>query len=143
MNPFGQVMDWETLKKSGNEPYCGTMSPEICHHLVRDLQSPSGKGTGKIKNLQLRLYLILNSISGAQLFATRVKKSENWIVDETNVRKLPFDTNRIGTEPVQRTQNHGTVPKLSPNLPPSSFIDRGRVEHAHKLNEIQVRSRTS
>lgn len=43
-----------------------TISPEICHDLVKDLNSPVGKG--------------------AELFAKRKKKSEEWVVDEEKVR---------------------------------------------------------
>ncbi|XP_054711148.1 uncharacterized protein LOC129220741 [Uloborus diversus] len=44
------------------------MSPEVCHDIVKDLNSPTGKG--------------------AQLFAKRKKKSEEWVVDDQKVRHL-------------------------------------------------------
>lgn len=45
-----------------------TISPEVCHDIVKDLNSPTGRG--------------------GLLFAKRKKKSEEWIVDEEKVKHL-------------------------------------------------------
>ncbi|ODN06384.1 hypothetical protein Ocin01_00266, partial [Orchesella cincta] len=119
MNPRGHVQDWTILKQSGVYSEPSALSPEICHDIVKDLHSPSGKG--------------------AQMFAKRRKKSEGWIVDETNVRRSSTEIVTGGTAyspSYPRPQN--PQPK-QPNLPPASLIDRTRVEHAQRLNEIQER----
>lgn len=60
------VIDLEHLLKEGIEIVKhDTMSPEICHNLVKDLNSPTGKGS--------------------ELFAKRKKKSEEWVVDDEKV----------------------------------------------------------
>lgn len=61
--------DAMTLKSSGhNISEHNVVSPDICHDLVRDLESPVGKG--------------------AALFAKRKKKSSEWVVDEEKVKNL-------------------------------------------------------
>lgn len=46
MDPRGQVQDLWSLQKQGVslDPACGALSPEVCFHLVRDLNAPKGKG---------------------------------------------------------------------------------------------------
>ncbi|GIY60154.1 uncharacterized protein CDAR_39132 [Caerostris darwini] len=61
------------------------VSPEVCHGLVKDLQSPVGKG--------------------AALFAKRKKKSEEWIVDEEKVKALLKQNERKIT-PVSQTPTY-------------------------------------
>lgn len=48
MNPRGKVQDWHTFKSTGMYNEHEALSPEICHDIVRDLQSPKGKGRYKI-----------------------------------------------------------------------------------------------
>ncbi|XP_024082405.1 uncharacterized protein LOC106663962 isoform X2 [Cimex lectularius] len=105
MNPRGQVQDITTLRKQGMtiEP---PMSPEVCFDLVRDLNAPRGKG--------------------AELFAKRRKKSEKWIVDESNVKTVE--------------SYQPPVPNLS-KVPPPSYLKETtqRVENVQKMNQIQER----
>ena len=62
-----QVIDLNYLLKEGVEiVQHDAMSPEICHTIVKDLNSPTGKG--------------------AELFAKRKKKSEEWVVDDEKVK---------------------------------------------------------
>ncbi|CAH1407486.1 unnamed protein product [Nezara viridula] len=104
MNPRGQVQDFSMLKKQGFvvDPLA-PMSPDVCFDLVRDLNAPRGKG--------------------AELFAKRRKKSENWIIDENNV-KTPEATMM--------------QPPLS-KLPPPSYLQGSaqRAENVQKMNQIQ------
>jgi len=44
MNPKGHVQDWNQLKQTGIYSEPSALSPEICHDIVKDLHSPSGKG---------------------------------------------------------------------------------------------------
>ncbi|CAH0545732.1 unnamed protein product [Brassicogethes aeneus] len=113
MNPHGQIQDLNSLRKQGVciEP---ALSPDVCAEIVKDLNSPKGKG--------------------AELFAKRRKRSEKWIVGETN-----------GT----RAQNIPDIaplptPILSPlpplgNLPTPSYLPETaqRVQHKANLDEIQ------
>ncbi|BES94650.1 Hypothetical protein NTJ_07458 [Nesidiocoris tenuis] len=108
MDPRGKVQDLNSLRKQGLtiEP---PMSPESCFDIVRDLNAPRGKG--------------------AELFAKRRKRSENWIIDENNVKT---------TETYQTT----TMSQNSLNkLPPPSYLKDSthRVENVQKMNEIQER----
>ncbi|KFM63146.1 hypothetical protein X975_25298, partial [Stegodyphus mimosarum] len=62
-------LDVQALRSSGYViSEHNVVSPEVCHDLVKDLQSPVGKG--------------------AALFAKRKKKSEEWVVDEEKVKTL-------------------------------------------------------
>ncbi|VVC36833.1 Hypothetical protein CINCED_3A020314 [Cinara cedri] len=106
MDPRGQVQDLQTLRKLGEniEP---CLSPEVCFDLVRDLNATKGKG--------------------AALFAKRRKRSENWIVDEHNVKSISpsLSESAVVKQNVNPTNNHqqGTV----------------RAENIQKMNEIQQR----
>ncbi|XP_014283882.1 uncharacterized protein [Halyomorpha halys] len=104
MNPRGQVQDFTMLKKQGFvvDPLA-PMSPDVCFDLVRDLNAPRGKG--------------------AELFAKRRKRSENWIIDENNV-KTPEATM--------------AQPPLS-KLPSPSYLQGSaqRTENVQKMNQIQ------
>lgn len=63
------LLDMKRLRQEGiNIVEHNAVSPEICLDLVKDLNSPTGRG--------------------AQLFAKRKKKSEEWVVDEEKVRQL-------------------------------------------------------
>ncbi|XP_037925806.1 serine protease filzig isoform X2 [Hermetia illucens] len=64
MNPRGQVQDLSSMPHQGFSTDTGLLSPDKCAELVTALHAPKGKG--------------------AELFAKRRKKSEKWIVDETN-----------------------------------------------------------
>ncbi|KAF8771891.1 nucleolar protein dao-5-like isoform X2 [Argiope bruennichi] len=68
-------LDAAALRSSGlsiNEH--NVVSPEVCHGIVKDLQSPVGKG--------------------AALFAKRKKKSEEWVVDEEKVKAMLRENER-------------------------------------------------
>ncbi|KAJ8919944.1 hypothetical protein NQ315_006473 [Exocentrus adspersus] len=113
MNPHGQVQDINSLRKQGYaiEP---ALSPDVCLEIVKDLNSPKGKG--------------------AELFAKRRKRSEKWVVAETNgLREIPIPD----VEPAP-------VPLLSPlppisSFPPPSYLPETaqRIQHKEKLDEIQ------
>ena len=63
------IVDMQRLLKEGVDIVKhDAISPEVCHDLVKDLNSPTGRG--------------------AALFAKRKKKSEEWIVDEEKVKHL-------------------------------------------------------
>jgi len=144
MNPRGQVQDWHQLKQAGIYSEPSALSPEICHDIVKDLHSPSGKGKSCVIILTKVgignvMYWWLCNCVGAQLFAKRRKKSENWVVDETNVRRssTEFSTGSSFSPSYPRPANQPN--RNSPGgMPPASFIDRTRVEHTQKLNQIQV-----
>lgn len=62
--------------------------------------------------------------SGAALFAKRRKKSENWVVDERNVKSIsPSLSEPTITKHGSNNYQQGTV----------------RAENIQKMNEIQVR----
>jgi hypothetical protein len=44
MNPKGQIWDLKSLRNTGMHIEAPQLSPEICSSLVKDLQSPKGKG---------------------------------------------------------------------------------------------------
>lgn len=44
MNPRGQVQDLSTLRKQGYAIEPAALSPDVCMDIVRDLNSPKGKG---------------------------------------------------------------------------------------------------
>lgn len=106
MDPRGQIQDLQTLRKLGEniEP---CLSPEVCFDLVRDLNATKGKG--------------------AALFAKRRKRSENWIVDEHNVKSISPSL----SEPANI--KHG-----SNNLA-NNQQGTLRAENIQKMNEIQQR----
>ncbi|XP_039276957.1 uncharacterized protein LOC111056111 isoform X4 [Nilaparvata lugens] len=124
MDPRGQIQDLSSLRRQGLniEP---ALSPEVCFDLVRDLNSPRGKG--------------------AELFAKRRKKSEKWIVDENNVRTA--STNQMqdiqSNSTYQASSYHqssvGTPTSLK--MPPPSYLKDGaqRNENILRMNEIQER----
>uniref|UniRef100_A0A2S2QPI9 Synaptopodin-2 n=1 Tax=Sipha flava TaxID=143950 RepID=A0A2S2QPI9_9HEMI len=106
MDPRGQVQDLQTLRKLGeNVELC--LSPEVCFDLVRDLNATKGKG--------------------AALFAKRRKRSENWIVDENNVKSISPSL----SEP--------TITKQSSHKVQNYKQGTQRAENIQKMNEIQQR----
>lgn len=68
LDPRHQVDLKRLLKEGIDIVQHNAVSPEICHDLVKDLNSPTGKG--------------------AQLFAKRKKKSVEWVVDAEKVNNL-------------------------------------------------------
>ncbi len=80
MNPRGQVQDWNALKQAGLYSEQSQPSPEICHDIVKgtplliytlyihyttlchtllaDLHSPSGKGNNNIFLISLKLHFL-------------------------------------------------------------------------------------
>lgn len=90
------LVDMKRLLKEGVDIVeHNAVSPEICHDIVKDLNSPTGKG--------------------AQLFAKRKKKSAEWVVDEEKVKALL--QNRQGgyhtSEPLMEPLMHPRVKSLS------------------------------
>lgn len=118
MDPRGQVQDLSTLRRQGINVET-PLSPDLCFDLVRDLNSPSGKG--------------------AELFAKRRRKSEKWVVDESNVR---VSGGSIPQEPQTpcppQTPGGQTATLGTPTLLPS-YLDPGRAQHQARLIEIQQR----
>ena len=49
MDPRGQVQDLNSLRRQGYNIEPGSLSPEVAFDLVRDLNSPKGKGTYMLK----------------------------------------------------------------------------------------------
>lgn len=49
MDPRGQVQDLNSLRRQGFNIEPGSLSPEVAFDLVRDLNSPKGKGMSKLK----------------------------------------------------------------------------------------------
>nr|XP_023013357.1 uncharacterized protein LOC111503310 isoform X1 [Leptinotarsa decemlineata] len=115
MNPHGQVQDLYSLKKQGYNVEPALLSPDVCLEIVKGLNSPKGKG--------------------AELFAKRRKRSEKWVVGETNgTRETPAVAEILPTP----------VPLLSPlpplsNFPPPSYLPETaeRLQHKQKLDGIQ------
>ncbi|XP_015840184.2 uncharacterized protein LOC656988 isoform X4 [Tribolium castaneum] len=113
MNPHGQVQDINSLRKQGYtiEP---ALSPDVCLEIVKDLNSPKGKG--------------------AELFAKRRKRSEKWVVGETNGTR-PSSIPDIALSP---TPILSPLPPIS-SFPPPSYLPETakRIQHKEKLDEIQ------
>ncbi|XP_068153136.1 enolase-phosphatase E1 isoform X5 [Drosophila tropicalis] len=103
MNPRGQMRDYNSLKESINIE-AGLLSPDNCAELITALQLHKGRG--------------------AELFAKRRKKAENWVVDETNA----------GTQSpsgIPDYQQYQPRPTTSPNIVPA-YSDAGK--HRVQLN---------
>ncbi|GJQ76837.1 hypothetical protein Trydic_g15044 [Trypoxylus dichotomus] len=116
MNPHGGVQDITTLRRQGYDIE-SALSPDVCLEIVKDLNSPKGKG--------------------AELFAKRRKRSEKWVVGETNGTKqdnLPD----IAPSPLPP---HAPVTPIPTNLPTPGYTPETtqRMQHNQKLNEIQER----
>ncbi|RZC34090.1 titin-like, partial [Asbolus verrucosus] len=113
MNPHGQIQDINSLRKQGYniEP---ALSPDVCLEIVKDLNSPKGKG--------------------AELFAKRRKRSEKWVVGETNGTR-PTSIPDIAPSP---TPILSPLPPIS-SFPPPSYLPETaqRIQHKEKLDEIQ------
>ncbi|XP_070138444.1 putative leucine-rich repeat-containing protein DDB_G0290503 isoform X4 [Drosophila bipectinata] len=104
MNPNGQVRDYDSLKELINIE-AGLLSPDNCAELITALQLHQGRG--------------------AELFAKRRKKANNWIVDETNAETQCLPS---GIPDYQQNQIR---PATSPNILPA-YSDAGK--HRVQLN---------
>ncbi|XP_034486690.1 uncharacterized protein LOC117791050 isoform X2 [Drosophila innubila] len=103
MNPRGQMRDYNSLKESINIE-TGLLSPDNCAELITALQLQKGRG--------------------AELFAKRRRKAENWVVDETNA----------GTHSpsgIPDFQQYQAKPSTSPSILPA-YSDAGK--HRVQLN---------
>lgn len=135
MNPHGQVQDINSLKKQGLQ-FESALSPDVCAEIVKDLNSPKGKGN--VVHFGNNFCVLRDYFSlGAELFAKRRKRSEKWVVGETTGVKSET-LNDIASTP---------VPILSPlppltasNLPAPSYLPetQQRMQHKEKLDSIQV-----
>lgn len=79
-------------------------------------------------------------VTGAELFAKRRKRSEKWVVGETNgTRQTPL-LPEIPATPVPLVSP--VVPPPINNLPPPSYLPETveRLQHKQKLDGIQVSS---
>ncbi|KAK9880848.1 hypothetical protein WA026_013173 [Henosepilachna vigintioctopunctata] len=115
MNPHGQVQDLNSLKKQGYSIE-SALSPDVCLEIVKDLNSPKGKG--------------------AELFAKRRKRAENWVVGESNGTRDNSKENPVSSPFVASTLS--PVPPLG-SFPSPSYIPETaqRLQHKEKLDEIQ------
>ncbi|XP_066256472.1 uncharacterized protein [Euwallacea similis] len=116
MNPAGQVHDINSLRKQGYT-FETALSPEVCLEIVKGLNSPKGKG--------------------AELFAKRRKRSEKWVVAETNGTRPPSTLPDVITPTPASSLTPFTPPAT--NLPPPSYLPetQQRLAHKEKLDEIQ------
>lgn len=124
MDPRGQVQDLTTSQNCGVNIDSGMLSPDRCAELVTALYAPQGRGKFCLFNLKLvlsNLYFV-----GAELFAKRRKRSEKWIVDETNAA----------------TCSPSGAPGYSP-IPAYTDFGVQRVQQNMKLDQIQVSPRIS
>nr|CAD7400964.1 unnamed protein product [Timema poppensis] len=127
MDPRGQVQDLNSLRKQGYSIEPGAVSPEVVFDLVRDLNSPRGKG--------------------AELFAKRRKKSEKWVVDENTIRQTTSSSSITTSEhlysssstSLQRQLSGTTGSRQSAPVPTYHPDYTKRAEHTQKLMEIQER----
>lgn len=69
MNPDGKLHDWTDLPEEELPEMqvlaAGGVSPDTAHHVVQNLQACKGRG--------------------GELFAKRKKRSDKWVVDESNL----------------------------------------------------------
>lgn len=110
MDPRGQVQNIDTLQRQYEML---PMSPDLCAEVVSALNEAGGKG--------------------AELFAKRRKKSEKWVVDESN-----FSNN------VNSLQQQKSVTPTAhvANVPPAfTEFGQARAQQNIKLNQIQVGGR--
>jgi hypothetical protein len=79
--------------------------------------------------------LLTAQIIGAELFAKRRKRSEKWVVGETNGTR-PSSIPDIAPSP---TPILSPLPPIS-SFPPPSYLPETaqRIQHKEKLDEIQV-----
>ncbi|XP_034670586.1 uncharacterized protein LOC117902987 isoform X6 [Drosophila subobscura] len=104
MNPRGQVRDYNSLKDSINVE-TGLLSPDNCAELITALNLHQGRG--------------------AELFAKRRRKADNWVVDETNAGAQSHPSG------LPDYQQYQPKPVTSPNILPA-YSDAGK--HRVQLN---------
>ncbi|BFG06779.1 uncharacterized protein DMAD_13674 [Drosophila madeirensis] len=104
MNPRGQVRDYNSLKDSINVE-TGLLSPDNCAELITALKLHQGRG--------------------AELFAKRRRKADNWVVDETNAGAQSHPSG------LPDYQHYQPKPATSPNILPA-YSDAGK--HRVQLN---------
>ncbi|XP_017126071.1 uncharacterized protein LOC108145281 isoform X2 [Drosophila elegans] len=104
MNPNGKVRDYNSLKELINVE-TGLLSPDNCAELITALQLHQGRG--------------------AELFAKRRRKADNWIVDETHAGTQNHPSG------IPDYQQYHQKPAISPNILPA-YSDAGK--HRVQLN---------
>ncbi|SPP89048.1 uncharacterized protein LOC117590580 isoform X1 [Drosophila guanche] len=104
MNPRGQVRDYNSLKDSINVE-TGLLSPDNCAELITALKLHQGRG--------------------AELFAKRRRKADNWVVDEINAGAQSHPSG------LPDYQQYQPKPATSPNILPA-YSDAGK--HRVQLN---------
>ncbi|KAH8418147.1 hypothetical protein KR009_001138, partial [Drosophila setifemur] len=107
MNPRGQVSDYNSLKELINVE-TGLLSPDNCAELITALQLHQGRG--------------------AELFAKRRRKADNWVVDETNAGT------QCDPSGIPDYQQYQPKPAISPKILPA-YSDAGK--HRVQLNMHQ------
>ncbi|XP_039968079.1 uncharacterized protein LOC120779765, partial [Bactrocera tryoni] len=111
MNPFGKVRDITSVSDSFNIE-TGLLSPNKCAELVTALHTQKGKG--------------------AELFAKRRRKSEKWVVDDTNTGiESPSGL------PDYHQQQSQFKPAASPSILPA-YSDAGKHRVQLNLHQEQV-----
>ena len=75
MNPKGQIWDLKSLRNNGMHIEAPQLSPEICLSLVKDLQSPKGKGSSDCTVSYLILKKKRNDANGGDILKTQVPHS--------------------------------------------------------------------
>ncbi|KRK04831.1 uncharacterized protein Dyak_GE14542, isoform X [Drosophila yakuba] len=104
MNPNGKVRDYNSLKELINVE-AGLLSPDNCAELITALQLHQGRG--------------------AELFAKRRRKADNWVVDESH------SGTQYHPSGIPDLQQYHQRPNLSPNILPA-YSDAGK--HRVQLN---------
>ncbi|CAG0912390.1 unnamed protein product [Notodromas monacha] len=119
LNPT-HVKDALSLRNSAIYNDHAKLSPEVFSDLVKDLNSPVGKG--------------------AQLFAKRKKKAEKWIVDETTVRTNPagITEENKAEVPVVQPLTTPVLPHHPPVTPLGHLIMEQNQEIEKRLQQLKA-----
>ncbi|KPU74675.1 uncharacterized protein Dana_GF21686, isoform B [Drosophila ananassae] len=110
MNPSGKVRDYDSLKELINIE-TGLLSPDNCAELITALQLHQGRG--------------------AELFAKRRKKANNWVIDETNAETQCLPSG------ITDYQQHQLRPATSPNILPA-YSDAAKHRVLLNIHQNQV-----
>lgn len=138
MNPQGHVQDFSSLQKSETLPI---LSPEP---IITALRAPKEKGKSKLTgSTDLGSTLDRLSNIGAELFAKRRKKSDKWIIDESNPEKRQTQAQQSQFSSSTTTTSHMTSSSTTESYDASTKkIDEAIETISQSINDMTPISST-
>lgn len=122
MNPQGHMWEMSEVEKAENVPNIPIMSPEP---IINALNTTKEKGKALLfpmivneSNVLLTYscFFDIHFVTGAELFAKRRKKSDKWVIDETNSEQILKSSMKSSKHSVAPPIDNAAIDSISKSI---------------------------